>query len=53
MKLSGKEYAVSEKVGAFLTSYLERVRVYVEKNGIGTEYATDIESRLAEKLDLL
>lgn len=47
---SGKEYPVSERADPFLKSYVLRVRRYVETNGLGDEYAKDIEDRIAEKL---
>lgn len=51
--LSGKEYPLPENAAAFLKSYLERVRRYVELHSLGAEYAQDIENRIAEKLDPL
>lgn len=53
MNISGKTHAVSDRAETFLSNYLTRVRRYVEKNGIGTEYLEDIENRISEKLSLL
>ena len=50
INVSGKEYAATPSAQSFLRKYLERVRAYVASNGISSEYAQDIENRLAEKL---
>lgn len=53
MQIAGKEYAADDTATAFLESYLERVRTYVDANGIGKEYSGDIAARMAEKIEAL
>lgn len=53
MKIANKDYPADIEASAFLERYLERVKSYVESNGIGKEYAQDIATRVAEKLEAI